>query len=110
MEHQMTTASMDQHMDHQHMDHQHMDHSDHNPSENDPISDHSGHMSGHMGMYFTDMGDFNVLFNSWAVKDDKDLAWTCVVLALACVFYEFLKVFKTKILRARNKKLLSSRW
>ena len=105
MEHQMTTASMDQHMDHQHMDH-----SDHNPSENDPISDHSAHMSGHMGMYFTDMGDFNVLFNSWAVKDDKDLAWTCVVLALACVFYEFLKVFKTKMLRARNKKLLSSRW
>ena len=105
MEHQMTTASMDQHMDHHHMDH-----SDHHPSENDPISGHSGHMSGHMGMHFTDMGDFNVLFNSWAVKDDKDLAWTCVVLALACVFYEFLKVFKTKMLRARNKKLQSSRW
>ena len=74
---------------------------------NDPGNDHN-HMDhvNHMQMEEMDMGGmamamsfniqlpFTVLFRPWRVATNGDVAWTCVVLALVAVFYEFIKGVK----------------
>ena len=79
----------------------------HKMSQND-LTTHSGHSSGH-SPYFSNFRNFHVLFDNWIVRDDKDLAWSCVVLSVACIFYEILKILKQKTIRQRNKNILESR-
>jgi len=46
---------------------------------------------------FNNVLGFHVLFDSWYVPTEKDLAWTCVVLFIIGFCYEGVKVFKTVI-------------
>ena len=83
-------------------------HHGHHEMSQDDLLTHSGHSSGH-APYFSNFRNFHLLFDNWIVRDDKDLAWSCIVLAVACIFYEILKILKQKTIRKRNKNILESR-
>ena len=76
MDHTMEHTTMKPHMDHGAMTD--MDHG-------------SG---GAHGTAFNIQQPFTMLFSSWVIESDGDLAWTCVVLALICIFYEGVKAAK----------------
>merc|ERR1712048_63616 len=89
-------AQMD-HMDHMNMD-QNQNH--HHGDSNDVMKDviHEAHTSGH-SMAFNVAQPFTMLFQSWKISSDKELAWTCVVLGLLCIIYEGIKVAKQTVRR-----------
>ena len=60
---------------------------------------------------FNNVLGFHVLFDSWYVPTEKDLAWTCVVLFLIAFCYEGIKVFKTVItIWMRNSRVMKKRY
>jgi len=55
-------------------------------------SAHSGHgNSGAHGTSFNIAQPFTMLFESWKIETDGDLAWTCIVLGIVCILYEAIK-------------------
>lgn len=114
---QMDHSQMDHsQMDHSQMDHSNMDHSqmDHSKMGHGRMGDSMDHGSmggmSHMDMmkmYFHVGVKEVILFHGWKTENVGQLIGSCIVLFIAALLYEGLKVFREELLVRANRQLRS---